>query len=118
MQCITVVCNVSLLDLAEELLRQHGVETYYVIPKAYAESRFDVPHRDTGTWPGYASVVQTIVENDHAAAEIIEAIEAMNATAISNADLIYAYTTEVKHATHVEPISPSEQGWSPRGGNE
>ena len=37
----------------EALLRELKISVYQVIPKALAESNFDIPHKDTAVWPGF-----------------------------------------------------------------
>ncbi|WP_244860724.1 PG0541 family transporter-associated protein [Porphyromonas somerae] len=48
-----ITCNISMLEQMEELLKELEIQVYQVIPKALAESNFDIPHKDTAVWPGF-----------------------------------------------------------------
>ena len=47
MRFIYITCNVSMQEQMESLLRDLEISVYQVIPKALAESNFDIPHKDT-----------------------------------------------------------------------
>ena len=53
MRFVYITCNVSMLEQMESLLRELEISVYQVIPKALAESNFDIPHKDTAVWPGF-----------------------------------------------------------------
>ena len=53
MRFIYITCNVSMQEQMESLLRELEISVYQVIPKALAESNFDIPHKDTAVWPGF-----------------------------------------------------------------
>ena len=42
-----------MLEQMETLLCELGINVYQVIPKALAESNFDIPRKDTAVWPGF-----------------------------------------------------------------
>ena len=75
----------------ESLLRELEISVYQVIPKALAESNFDIPHKDTAVWPGFNTCL-LVQEADVAKSDALLArIREMNAQAYNNSELIAAY---------------------------
>lgn len=103
MRFVYITCNVSMLEQMESLLRELEISVYQVIPKALAESNFDIPHKDTAVWPGFNACL-LVQEADTAKGDaLLERIREMNAQAYNNSELVAAYLWSVD--TYVAPES-------------
>ena len=98
MRFVYITCNVSMQEQIESLLRELEISVYQVIPKALAESNFDIPHKDTAVWPGF-----------NACLLVLERIREMNAQAYNNSELVAAYLWSVDTHIAPEPITPVQE---------
>ena len=93
----------------ESLLRELEISVYQVIPKALAESNFDIPHKDTAVWPGFNTCL-LVQEADPAKSDaLLERIREMNAQAYNNSELIAAYLWPIDSHIAPEPITPVQE---------
>ena len=87
----------------ESLLRELEISVYQVIPKALAESNFDIPHKDTAVWPGFNACLLVQEADTTKSDTLLERIREMNAQAYNNSELVAAYLWSVD--TYVAPES-------------
>ena len=109
MRFVYITCNVSMQEQIELLLRELEISVYQVIPKALAESNFDIPHKDTAVWPGF-NVCLLVQETNTAKGDaLLERIREMNAQAYNNSELVAAYLWSVDTHVAPEPITPVQE---------
>lgn len=109
MRFVYITCNVSMQEQIESLLRELEISVYQVIPKALAESNFDIPHKDTAVWPGFNACL-LVQEADPAKGDaLLERIREMNAQAYNNSELVAAYLWSVDTHVAPEPIMPVQE---------
>ncbi|EEK16970.1 hypothetical protein PORUE0001_0718 [Porphyromonas uenonis 60-3] len=92
-----------MLEQMESLLRELEISVYQVIPKALAESNFDIPHKDTAVWPGFNACLLVQEADTSKGDALLERIREMNAQAYNNSELVAAYLWSVD--TYVAPES-------------
>lgn len=109
MRFVYITCNVSMLEQMESLLRELEISVYQVIPKALAESNFDIPHKDTAVCPGFNACL-LVQEADTAKGDaLLERIREMNAQAYNNSELVAAYLWSVDTYVAPESIMPVQE---------
>lgn len=101
-----ITCNISMLEQMEQLLHKLGIEVYQVIPKALAESDFDIPHKDTAIWPGFNASLLVQEESPTKAEALMKGIEEINHTIYNNSELIAAYQWTINTFIAPEPVAP------------
>ena len=93
----------------ESLLRELEISVYQVIPKALAESNFDIPHKDTSVWPGFNACL-LVQEADVAKSDALLArIREMNAQAYNTSELVAAFLWSIDSHIPPEPITPVQE---------
>ena len=93
----------------ESLLRELEISVYQVIPKALAESNFDIPHKDTAVWPGFNACLLVQEADTTKGDTLLERIREMNAQAYNNSELVAAYLWSVDTHVAPEPIMPVQE---------
>ena len=93
----------------ESLLRELEISVYQVIPKALAESNFDIPHKDTAVWPGFNACLLVQEADTTKSDTLLERIREMNAQAYNNSELVAAYPWSVDTHVAPEPITPVQE---------
>ena len=101
-----ITCNISMLEQMEQLLKELEIQVYQVIPKALAESHFDIPHKDTAVWPGFNASLMVQEEVPAKSEALMKRIEEMNHTAYNNSELIAAYQWTVNTFVLPELVAP------------
>ena len=109
MRFVYITCNVSMLEQMESLLRELEISVYQVIPKALAESNFDIPHKDTAVWPGFNACLLVQEADTTKGDTLLERIREMNAQAYNNSELVAAYLWSVDTHVAPEPIMPVQE---------
>lgn len=109
MRFIYITCNVSMQEQMESLLRELKISVYQVIPKALAESNFDIPHKDTAVWPGFNTCLLVQEADVTKSDALLERIREMNAQAYNNSELVAAYLWSVDDQVAPEPITPVQE---------
>lgn len=93
----------------ESLLRELEISVYQVIPKALAESNFDIPHKDTAVWPGFNACLLVQEADTSKGDALLERIREMNAQAYNNSELVAAYLWSVDTYVAPESIMPVQE---------
>lgn len=109
MRFVYITCNVSMLEQMESLLRELEISVYQVIPKALAESNFDIPHKDTAVWPGFNACLLVQEADTSKGDALLERIREMNAQAYNNSELVAAYLWSVDTYVAPESIMPVQE---------
>ena len=109
MRFVYITCNVSMLEQMESLLRELEISVYQVIPKALAESNFDIPHKDTAVWPGFNACLLAQEADTAKGDALLERIREMNAQAYNNSELVAAYLWSVDTYVAPESIMPVQE---------
>lgn len=109
MRFIYITCNVSMQEQMESLLRELEISVYQVIPKALAESNFDIPHKDTAVWPGFNTCLLVQEADVTKSDALLARIREMNAQAYNNSELIAAYLWSIDSHIAPEPITPVQE---------
>ncbi len=109
MRFIYITCNVSMQEQMEALLRELKISVYQVIPKALAESNFDIPHKDTAVWPGFNACLLVQEADVTKSDALLARIREMNAQAYNNSELIAAYLWSIGSHIAPEPITPVQE---------
>lgn len=109
MRFVYITCNVSMQEQIESLLRELEISVYQVIPKALAESNFDIPHKDTAVWPGFNACLLVQEADTTKGDTLLERIREMNAQAYNNSELVAAYLWSVDTHVAPEPIMPVQE---------
>lgn len=109
MKLIYITCNISMLEQMEAVLREMAIKVFQIIPRAQAESDFDIPHKDNAIWPGFNACI-IIQEQDVEKAEaLLHKVQDMNEKAYNNSELISAYMWEIQAFAPVKPVKPIEK---------
>lgn len=104
MRFIYITCNISMLEQVESLLRELEIGVYQVIPKALAESDFDIPHKDTAVWPGFNACLLVQEVDSSKSDTLLKRITKMNEQAYNNSELVSAYLWPVESFVAPKPI--------------
>ena len=90
-----------MLEQMETLL-----SVYQVIPKALAESNFDIPRKDSAVWPGFNACL-LVQEADPAKADtLLQRITLMNEKAYNNSEFVTAYLWSIETFVAPDPVAP------------
>ncbi|WP_311552136.1 PG0541 family transporter-associated protein [Porphyromonas endodontalis] len=104
MRFIYITCNISMLEQIESLLHELEIGVYQVIPKALAESDFDIPHKDTAVWPSFNACLLVQEAESSKSDTLLERITKMNEQAYNNSELVSAYLWPVESFVAPKPI--------------
>ena len=102
MTLIYITCNISMLEQIESLLSELEIGVYQVIPKALAESDFDIPHKDTAVWPGFNACLLVQEVDSSKSDTLLKRIT--KEQAYNNSELVSAYLWPVESFVAPKPI--------------
>ncbi len=95
-----------MLEQMETLLCELGINVYQVIPKALAESNFDIPRKDTAVWPGFNACLLVQEADPVKADTLLQRIALMNEKAYNNSEFVTAYLWSIETFVAPDPVAP------------
>jgi hypothetical protein len=88
MKMISIVCNISVVQIIVELLEELDVNNYQIIDEVHTRTVVGNPRLNTSIWPGYSSIISFQHADNEQLNSILNQLKEYNASAENKTEYI------------------------------